>query len=176
LISARFLRAFSASLIRLRSEFSVNQKPSLSSLRPIIFSLTRGWMELRRRLMKTEPCLGDDVRFDFLRENPAVKSQLPSEACLERRASRGTHKKGVDAAGNRQASGHQARVCIFLTCFGSGSCLRAFQIDGRSTGRSVWMKPEILLLIPGKTSNGCKSYCFSFVVSRPFMRTFLAWL
>ena len=107
--------------------------------------------------------------FKFLRENPTVKSQLPSRARLERRASRGTYKGGADAAGNRQASWHQARVCIFLTCFGSGSCLRAFQIDGRSTGRSVWMKPEILLLIPGKTSNGCKSYRRTCIMSRTFL-------
>jgi len=40
--------------------------------------------------------------FEFLRENPAVKSQLPSRARLERRASSGTYK-GVDACVKQQA-------------------------------------------------------------------------
>jgi hypothetical protein len=33
---------------------------------------------------------------------------------------------------------------------------------------------ETLLFIPGDTFNGCKSYCFGFIVSRPFMRTYAA--
>ena len=105
--------------------------------------------------------------FKFLRENPTVKSQLPSRARLERRASSGTHKGGVDAC-MKQAGGHQGCVCISLTCFGSGSCLRAFQIDGRSI--EVRMnEPETLLLIPGKTSNGCKSYRRTCIMSRTFL-------
>jgi hypothetical protein len=37
------------------------------------------------------------------------------------------------------------------------------------------MKPEILLFIPGKTSNGCKSYRSGFIVSRLLMRSFLGY-
>lgn len=125
-----------------------------------------GWSSAVRP--KTGPCLGDVVCFSSCVKDPAVNGQLPSRARLERRASSGTYKGGRCL---HETGGHKVCVCISLTCFGSGSCLRAFQIDGRSIGRSVWMKPEILLLIPSKTSSGCKSYCSRFIVSRVFMRT-----
>lgn len=65
-------------------------------------------------------------------------------------------------------------VSASFAYFGSGSCLCAFQIDGRSTTRkSVWMKPEILLLIPGNTSNGRKWYRRPWIKSRTFSNKFL---
>lgn len=71
-------------------------------------------MELRRPAhSSTEPCFGDDVRFDFLRENPAVKNQLPSTTRLERRASSGTHK-GVDACG-KQADGRAPGAGLYFS-------------------------------------------------------------
>jgi hypothetical protein len=81
-------------------------------LRPIIFSLT-WWMDgASPTVPQAQSRASAMAWFEFLRENPAVKSQLPSRARLERRASSGTYKRGrcLHETGRRAP-----RVCLHLS-------------------------------------------------------------